>query len=331
MNVTGTHKDMYRRQRIRNAIVFALVGDAMGVPYEFRRREMMDKRPAIDMTGYGTHEQPPGTWSDDGALILATMDSLIAKNGNLDWEDIGDMFVKWRDRSWFTATGHVFDIGMTTCQAIDRLKAKQKHPVKCGDTNPDGQANGSLMRILPMALYVASAMEDNPMGGLPIIAHASSLTHGSETCVMACQFYYLAVHSMLHTRSSIEYARRFAAHHMGPLMDSSRNPKIWDRVRDDGLLKLDRSEISGSGWVIACLEAAFWCGGRAKTPAGGLLEAVNLGDDTDTTACVTGGLLGMQFDCRTDIPNRWRTMIEDHPEMPVDLFRFVNLIERGRC
>ncbi|WP_208600524.1 ADP-ribosylglycohydrolase family protein [Streptobacillus ratti] len=28
------------------------------------------------MVGYGTHNQPAGTWSDDTSMLLATLDSL---------------------------------------------------------------------------------------------------------------------------------------------------------------------------------------------------------------------------------------------------------------
>ena len=46
---------------VRAAVYGHLVGDAIGVPYEFRQH--ID---AVELRGHGTHNQPPGTWSDDG-------------------------------------------------------------------------------------------------------------------------------------------------------------------------------------------------------------------------------------------------------------------------
>jgi len=58
--------------RIRGAIYGHLIGDALGVPYEFARHVE-----TVEWRGHGMHDQPPGTWSDDGALMLALLDSLL--------------------------------------------------------------------------------------------------------------------------------------------------------------------------------------------------------------------------------------------------------------
>ena len=69
-----------------------VVGDALGVPVEFQDRENLRLNPVKDMRGYGTYNQPPGTWSDDSSMTLALLDSL--KKG-LDYEDIMDKFLSW--------------------------------------------------------------------------------------------------------------------------------------------------------------------------------------------------------------------------------------------
>ena len=49
----------------RNAYIDGMmglvVGDALGVPYEFRSREQMKAESATDMIGYGTYNVPAGT------------------------------------------------------------------------------------------------------------------------------------------------------------------------------------------------------------------------------------------------------------------------------
>ena len=67
------------KDTIRGGILGLAVGDALGVPVEFQSREELRKNPVTDMRGYGTYNQPPGTWSDDTSLTLCLMDNLIEK------------------------------------------------------------------------------------------------------------------------------------------------------------------------------------------------------------------------------------------------------------
>ena len=66
-----------KRERILGGLWGSLVGDALGVPVEFKDRATVQADPVKEMRGFGSHKQPAGTWSDDGALILCTVDSLV--------------------------------------------------------------------------------------------------------------------------------------------------------------------------------------------------------------------------------------------------------------
>ncbi len=61
-------------QSLKAAVYGLAVADALGVPYEFLTRGSFK---AIEMVGYGSHQQPAGTWSDDTSLVLATCDSIM--------------------------------------------------------------------------------------------------------------------------------------------------------------------------------------------------------------------------------------------------------------
>jgi ADP-ribosylglycohydrolase len=61
-----------RTERILGGLWGAVVGDALGVPVEFQSRAQLQREPVLEMRGYGTHNQPRGTWSDDSALLLCT-------------------------------------------------------------------------------------------------------------------------------------------------------------------------------------------------------------------------------------------------------------------
>ena len=98
---------------LRDCIYGLAVGDALGVPYEFRPRGVFE---CTDMIGYGTHGQPAGTWSDDTSMTLATCDS-IRELGHIDTADMRDKFVSWIARGEYTIDG-VFDYGGTTARAL---------------------------------------------------------------------------------------------------------------------------------------------------------------------------------------------------------------------
>src|ERR1700759_2325932 len=98
-------------ERIEGCFLGLAVGDALGVPVEFESRESLRLDPVTGMRGYGTWNQPAGTWSDDSSLTFCTAESLC--NG-YDLEDIGKNFVKWMTEGYWTAHNNVFDIGGTT-------------------------------------------------------------------------------------------------------------------------------------------------------------------------------------------------------------------------
>src|SRR5262245_20405496 len=111
---------MTLRERILGGLWGSLVGDALGVPVEFKDRAILQADPVTGLRGYGTHQQPPGTWSDDGALLLCTVDSLLT--AEFDTTDMGQRFVNWCKRGLWTAWGDAFDIGMATSDALRRIE-----------------------------------------------------------------------------------------------------------------------------------------------------------------------------------------------------------------
>lgn len=98
-------------EAIKSALFGVAVGDALGVPAEFKPREFLRENPVTDMTGHGTHHQPPGTFSDDSSLTFCLAEALTEE---FDLHTIARNFVRWRDEGLWTAHGFVFDIGGTT-------------------------------------------------------------------------------------------------------------------------------------------------------------------------------------------------------------------------
>jgi ADP-ribosylglycohydrolase len=105
--------------KIKDGIVGLTVGDALGVPVEFKSREYLMENPVTEMMGHGTYNQPKGTWSDDTSMTLATMQSIVNRN-DIDLTDIMMEFVLYVSESKYCQY-EVFDFGNTTIQSIIRF------------------------------------------------------------------------------------------------------------------------------------------------------------------------------------------------------------------
>lgn len=240
--------------KLKSAIYGLAVGDALGVPFEFRKRGTFR---CEGMTGYGTWNQEPGTWSDDTSMTLATVDSIKEKKC-IDSVDMTKHFCDWLYRGKYTADGETFDVGTTTRLALERGSGLDDYYAN---------GNGSLMRILPLAFTEATDEE---------IRAVSAITHAHKISTDAC----------------IEYV-----HLARKLIDGKS-------IRRDDIKKKRIDEIKSSGFVLHTLEASVWCLLNTSSYEEAVLAAVNLGEDTDTTAAVVGGLAGIVYGYDS-IPGDW--------------------------
>lgn len=101
-----------------DALLGLAIGDALGVPFEFKSSLEMQLQPATRMVGHGTHHQPIGTWSDDSSLSFCLAASLLE---GYELKDIAQRFIAWKEENYWTAWDNVFDIGRTTSRAIQQL------------------------------------------------------------------------------------------------------------------------------------------------------------------------------------------------------------------
>jgi ADP-ribosyl-[dinitrogen reductase] hydrolase len=290
-----------REERIMGGLYGSLVGDALGVPVEFSSRAARLADPVSDMRGWGTWNQRPGTWSDDGALMLC---SLEAVHGVWSLERMGDLFVRWAKTGYWTARGNVFDIGTTTLNAIERLAAGCP-PELAGGYDESSNGNGSLMRILPVALRFANAGDPELTAKA---MEASTLTHRHIRSQLACAFLCLLVRRLLDgLAKQAAYAQTCAA--FSPLLGAHpAEQAVFARLCSGRLEEVAQGAIKSGGYVIDTLEASVWCLLREESFAAATLAAVNLGGDTDTTGCVTGGLAGILHGLRA-IPEDWRGVL----------------------
>lgn len=275
------------------------VADALGVPVEFSTREKLKQSPVNDMMGYGTYAVPAGAWSDDTSMSVAAMDSLA--DGSINWDAIMNAFGAWYDHDQYTPTGKVFDIGNTCSQAIDNYCRRGMSVTECGLNSSGANGNGSLMRIHPFSLMtwydlsLRSRFEE-------IIDQASALTHAHARSKLACKIYTLILYRLLEMpcKESIRRALQEAQERFLDHPEYSHYNRLWK----DNIAELSSEEIRSSGYVVHSMEAAVWCLLTTDSYRDCVLKAVNLGDDTDTTAAIAGGLAGLLYGWDA-IPKEW--------------------------
>lgn len=256
---TGTLAEV---EKLKSVMYGLAIGDALGVPYEFQQRDTFN---CTGMIGRGEHNQPAGTWSDDTALSLATLDSLTECHGEVNTADMLMRYRMWLEHGMYMPDGNTFDSGITVATAI-----RSKHG--CDGLIDNG--NGSLMRVAPCAFYNLPDVE---------IKQVSAITHAHEISMTACVQYVRILEGLLHCNPPHK------------AIEDSGFPF------DPTVL---RAEVESDGFVLHTLNAALWCLTNTRNYQDCVLTAVNLGKDTDTTASVAGALAGAVYGFES-IPQEW--------------------------
>lgn len=288
--------DLTINDRILGALYGSAIGDALGVPATFITRDQLKDSPVQGMRGHGTHNQAPGTWSDDTSLILCTIQSLL--DNEFSPTEIMKNFAKWYEEGFLAAHGKVFHIGNATKEAINRYKNGAESN-NWGCKNDWQNGNGSLMRTLPISLYTLSEMDSFAVDKSFL---NSSLTHAHIRAKTACGYLSLLIRKLI-VGESLEEALGFANSEIKAYIPKSEEDN-FARILDKSILTAKEEDIQSSGYVIHTLEAAIYCIHQTDNFSDAVLMAVNLGDDSDTTASVCGALAGTIYGYQ-EIPLNW--------------------------
>lgn len=296
-----------KSNKVIDALLGVAIGDAVGVPHEFTSRDEMQANHATDMIGYGTYNQPKGTWSDDSSMTFCLAESLIA---GYDLKDMAEKFIKWVDEAYWTAHDEVFDIGITTSIAISRLRElidegnldELKRQKDYGNERDNG--NGSLMRIIPLLFYIKGKPIKEQFD---IVWEVSALTHRHIRAAMSCMIYLNLAEKVLEGKDKLE-AYKEMRDEIGKLWDAIDFPekerKHFDKLIQNDIRETDIEELKTGGYVIEVLESSIWFFLNKNTYRDTILSIINLGHDTDTSAAIAGGLAGLYYE-QKGIPEEW--------------------------
>lgn len=276
----------------QDAVTAALLGDAFGVPHEFKEGYTIPGKAELNMVMPDRYRKtyawvPYGTWSDDGSQMLALLDALLARSGRYDADKFGENLLAWYNDARFQAGGAVFDCGAQTRKALDLLNAGRHYAEEsehCG--------NGSLMRVLPVAalpdIYGISQRE-----ALQVAMSQSDLTHPQAIARVSCALY-------IQLAWQVQGAER---QDVRSLLPAAGEVLLGHELLSPGeqaalgyiLAYGAKNMPSNSGHVVNSLWSALWAVDRSNSLSDVLRNVVGIGRDTDTVACIAGGLAGLVF------------------------------------
>lgn len=270
------------------------VGDAMGVPFEFKTRDTFN---AKEMTEGGIHNQPIGTWSDDTALTLCLLSVMYA---DYSQKNFYEAVCSWYYDGKYSADDKIpFSVGDSTARGIVKIKENLPNPDASLETN---NGNGALMRILPLIFWTEDCDAEGTYTYLKEIVHFS---HAHKRSDIACMF-YLFMGKALVSGETIDSSYNLAKTQTIDFFGESEPEFIhYERLLKGDIKLLSKDEIKNTGYVVDTIEAAIWSILNTSSYKEAVLTAVNLGGDTDTIGAITGGLAGIYYGYQ-EIPKKWR-------------------------
>lgn len=284
--------------RQHGAFLGLAVGDALGAAVEFQSPGTFT--PVTDYRDGGPHGLDAGEWTDDTSMALALADSMRRKSWDLN--DQAERYLGWWTRGTYSVNGRCFDIGLTVKSALTRFK-KTRDARQSGDPDERASGNGSIMRLAPVAIRHVDCFP----GDLQLLsarASESSLpTHASPQCLSACRYLCLVLCGLMQgIRRDEVLSSNWKA--LERLREIEPLHPLIEEVAQGSFRKRNPPEIVGSGYVVKSLEAALWAFHDAVDFRQGVLRAVNLGDDADTTGAICGQLAGACWG-ESGIPAGW--------------------------
>ena len=331
------------KESIHEAFIGFVIGDAIGVPFEFRSKKEMVKNPCTDMIGHGTYNLPKGYWSDDTSLTLATIDAIVTGD-YAGWGGDDQLYARltrYLTDGCYTPDGHVFDIGIATRIGLENYLTRKLQGVKFdwyhfNHDAIDSNGNGALMRMLPIAfLFIHGGCYK---GLTRMVLRACTITHNHPINFNICVTYCCIIYELYHRRNR-RGTEWWGEDSVGAI-DSALNRGVYYPTRERNgksleqnrlyqgtsvLKMLQEEDLNPKGYVVSTLEIAIWATLNSSSAKEAILKAVNLGHDTDTNAAVTGSIAGLVFGL-TSIPDSWLNNIVKKDEILDNLNVFAEFL-----
>jgi ADP-ribosyl-[dinitrogen reductase] hydrolase len=274
---------------IKGLVLGLAIGDALGVPLEFVSRKFLKENEVKNFRHKAYTEENIGVWSDDTALSICLIETLLE---GFSIELLEQKMLQWYQKAHWTAQFSAPEIGVATAQALDGL---EKGNTQNGATGSYANGNGALMRCAPAFLLLKEIPAAQQFSE---IAQISAITHAEAISKVSC-FALVKLLEYLKLKPSKALAYGAMQKELQQLFTDNTDcglvQSIFTRIVGQKVYELPEPQIFSTGYVLHTLEASIWCFMNTKTFSEAIWKAVNLGDNTDTVASVTGALAGLYY------------------------------------
>lgn len=291
--------------QIKNILYSGIVGDAIGVPFEFAKR---DSYYVDTMESGGTWEQPAGSWSDDTSFTLPLMSNLVEGG---DYEQLMQKFEEYMYDNQFTPNNIAFGIGQTCAKAIRNWSINHYPALECGDPSEFANGNGALMRLAPLAIDLRN--ESDLKKRLALTKNYTTLTHRHPRAIMASYIYLEILHSLLNGKNLTDTLQVLPNEFRGAV-DAIEWEEFdyYQAIFQPGFKDRSRDNIKSTGYVVDTLLAVVWTVLNSKSINEAIILAVNLGEDTDTIASIAGTMASCQY-LSDRVDSNWVGQLQNLP------------------
>lgn len=254
--------------KIKGGLFGVAVGDALGIPCEFFTPGQIEQLygRVTEITGGGLFGFEKGEVSDDTDMTLCVAKGLLASP--LDpYGAIGEAFLAWRDTKP-KDMGNITESVFSMYNGDWFYAAEQAHQSMFGRS----AGNGSLMRVLPVALFYQQVNE-----AVQVAHTQSKMTHYDDLASEACILYTKIAHRLLRGATLLH------------AIDSEVTGTRYESVLHE------EPNVNPDGFVCNTLQWVLYTLLNTTTFEEVVVTLANLGHDADTTAAIAGGLAGIYY------------------------------------
>ena len=315
-NIPGNNYDNTSVKQISDSFLGFVLADSMGVPVEFSQRHILKNRPVEFPMGFGTYNQPIGTWSDDTSMTLCILYEIL-ETGTLDasFIPLANRFLDWKNKGYYTPHMKLFDIGITVRESLLNYEINKTLPIYCGGKGERDNGNGALMRMLPITVYCIFNNKLSENEKIELIFNQNSITHGHNISHLCTLFYYNLYKTILSkveqiqttlfsnnlnaiTQLKLECLREaqiITIEFINNNLKFKTDAAHLNTILTSDFTKIKEDDIKSTGFVIHTLEAVIWSFINSNNYSSAILKAINLGGDTDTIGAITGSICGLFY------------------------------------